>query len=443
MLRCHAVARTALSRGLATVAPRDPKMQGCLVNLVTPFKPGTTEIDYPTLEKHVERQVAAGVSGVIPLGTTGECFAVSYEEHRSVVKCVADVVAGRCHVVPGTAQPSTEDTIKYTRSAKEMGATACLTATPYFNKPSQEGIFQHYAALGAVGLPIVLYNVPGRTNGFATPATLQRIFEAVPELIAVKEATANMDVATEIHKRCAGGLTLLSGDDSLALPLASVGGRGVMSVASNLVPDEMVDLVSKANSGDFAGALQAQVRLFPLFQSMVAEVNPVPVKVGMVRSSGAPTLDHPAAHLSCRHACSSLSIVERSRPCVDRSCSGCAPPTCGYRSCARPTRRRPWCATRSWPWASSEGAPARGGCAPHGLTQAEARAAPSEESADGICGEERQGQEGLRSRVKPSTEDCVAHVGSAMASACYRPGLLSYLLLYWYSLSVQKTEGVG
>eukprot|EP00964_Phaeocystis_antarctica_P098044 scaffold64111_cov69-Phaeocystis_antarctica.AAC.5 len=188
-------------------------MSGVLVNLVTPYKPGTTEIDYETLSKHVDRQVQAGVSGVIPLGTTGECFAVSFEEHRRVIECVVEAVAGRCHVVPGTAQPSTEDTIKYTRQAKEAGATACLTATPYFNKPCQEGIFQHFAALSsAVGLPIVLYNVPGRTNGAATPATLQRLYDAHPELIAVKEATANMDVATEIHMRCGGGLTLLSGE---------------------------------------------------------------------------------------------------------------------------------------------------------------------------------------------------------------------------------------
>ena len=159
---------------------------------------------------------------------------MSYEDHFKVVKHVAEVVKGRCHVVPGTAQPSTDDTIKYQQSAKKAGATASLTATPYFNKPSQEGMFQHYSALSKVGLPIVIYNVPGRTNGFATPATLQRIYEANPEVIAVKEATANMDIATEIHMRCGGGLTVLSGDDSLALPLMAVGGRGVMSVASNL-----------------------------------------------------------------------------------------------------------------------------------------------------------------------------------------------------------------
>jgi 4-hydroxy-tetrahydrodipicolinate synthase len=274
-------ARGLTSRGLATTAPRDPTMSGCLVNLVTPFKPGTTEIDFDVLASTTERQVNAGVSGVIPMGTTGECFAVSFEEHHAIVKHVAEVVNGRCHVVAGTAQPSTADTIKFQESAQKAGATASLTATPYFNKPSQEGMFQHYKEVAKVGLPIVLYNVPGRTNGFATPATLQRIYEACPQLIAVKEATANMDIATEITMRCGGGLTILSGDDSLALPLMAVGGRGVMSVASNLVPDEMVELVRLGLAGEYASALSLQTKLFPLFQSMVAEVNPVPVKVGM------------------------------------------------------------------------------------------------------------------------------------------------------------------
>lgn len=270
----------SLRRGFAT-APRDPKMSGCLVNLVTPFKPGTTEIDFAKLEETTERQVAAGVAGVIPLGTTGECFSVSVEEHREVIAAVANVVAGRCHVVPGTAQASTEDTLKMTRQAKAAGATACLVATPYFCKPGQEGMVQHYAAVSAAGLPIVAYNVPGRTNVTMTPATIQRIFEANPEVVGVKEATANMDVATEITRRCGPALTLLSGDDSLALPLMALGGRGVMSVASNLVPDEMVELCRLGNAGEGEKALELQLKLFPLFQSMVAEVNPVPVKMGM------------------------------------------------------------------------------------------------------------------------------------------------------------------
>jgi 4-hydroxy-tetrahydrodipicolinate synthase len=260
---------------------RDPKMTGCLVNLVTPFKPGTTEIDYPKLAETVERQVTAGVAGVIPLGTTGECFSVSFEEHRKVVESVVETVNGRCHVVPGTAQACTEDTVKYTQSAKEAGATACLVATPYFCKPGQEGMYEHYCKVGSVGLPMVAYNVPGRTNVTMSPATIERIFNAVPELVAVKEATANMDVTTEIRRRCGESLTVLSGDDSTTLPMMALGGRGVMSVASNLVPDEMVQLCALGNAGKYEEALALQLKLFPLFQAMVAEVNPVPVKRGM------------------------------------------------------------------------------------------------------------------------------------------------------------------
>jgi len=273
------IART-IRRGFASGA-RDPKMSGCLVNLVTPFKDGTTEIDFKKLSETTERQVAAGVAGVIPLGTTGESFCVSAEEHRETVACVAEAVAGRCHVVAGTAHSDTAESLRLTLGAKAAGATACLVATPYFCKPGQEGMVAHYTKLATAGLPIVVYNVPGRTNTTMLPATVQRVFESLAEVVAIKEATANMDVATEIRMRCGDGLTLLSGDDSLALPLMSLGGRGVMSVASNLIPDEMVELCALGNAGKYEEALKLQLRLFPLFQSMVAEVNPVPVKIGM------------------------------------------------------------------------------------------------------------------------------------------------------------------
>lgn len=269
-----------MRRGFASGA-RDPKMSGCLVNLVTPYKDGTTEIDFKKLAETTERQVAAGVAGVIPFGTTGESFTMSFEEHRDGVACVADTVAGRCHVVAGTAHSDTAESLRLTQSAKAVGATACLVATPYFCKPGQEGMIAHYTKLATAGLPIVMYNVPGRTNVTMSPATIQRVFESLPEVVAIKEATANMDMATDIRMRCGDGLTLLSGDDSLALPLMSLGGRGVMSVASNLVPDEMVELCALGLAGKYEQALQLQLRLFPLFQSMVAEVNPVPVKIGM------------------------------------------------------------------------------------------------------------------------------------------------------------------
>jgi len=256
---------------------RHLSLKGCLTNLVTPYH-ADGSIDFPQLEKVVERQIEGGVDGVIPMGTTGECFAVTDEEHRDIVAATVAAAAGRVPVVAGTASCSTAQAIKLTTQAKEAGADACLVATPYFNKPNQEGMVAHYTQLASVGLPITMYNVPGRTNVAMTPATVARLFDALPEVVAIKEATANMDIATEIHMRC--GITILSGDDSLALPLMSVGGSGVMSVAANLVPAELSLMCKKGLAGDYDGAREIHMKLFPLFQAMVAEVNPVPVKAG-------------------------------------------------------------------------------------------------------------------------------------------------------------------
>eukprot|EP00658_Telonema_sp_P-2_P084370 TRINITY_DN9355_c0_g1_i12.p1 TRINITY_DN9355_c0_g1~~TRINITY_DN9355_c0_g1_i12.p1 ORF type:complete len:310 (+),score=99.96 TRINITY_DN9355_c0_g1_i12:227-1156(+) len=268
--------RPLSARAVHATQTRSLSLSGVLTNLVTPYTPDGA-VDYDQLEKVVENQIVNGVDGVIPMGTTGECFAVSVEEHRNIVACTVNAAAGRVPVVAGTAQASTADASMLTAQAKEVGATACLMATPYFNKPGQEGMFLHYEQVAKNGLPIVMYNVPGRTNIAMTPETVARCFE-LPEVIAIKEATANMDVATEIKKRC--GITVLSGDDSLALPLMAVGGKGVMSVAANIVPARLTEMVKKGLAGDMAGALEIHMELFPLFQSMVAEVNPVPVKYG-------------------------------------------------------------------------------------------------------------------------------------------------------------------
>jgi 4-hydroxy-tetrahydrodipicolinate synthase len=243
---------------------------------VTPYH-ADGSVNFEQLEAVTERQIENGVNGVIPMGTTGECFAVSDEEHKSIIACTVAAAAGRVPVVAGTASSSTAQTMKLTAQAKEAGADACLVATPYFNKPGQEGMFLHYEQVATVGLPITMYNVPGRTNIAMTPATVARLSE-IPEVIAIKEATANMDVASEIRKRC--GITILSGDDSLALPLMSVGGSGVMSVAANLVPAELSLMCKKGLAGDYDGAREIHLKLFPLFQAMVAEVNPIPVKAG-------------------------------------------------------------------------------------------------------------------------------------------------------------------
>jgi len=274
------LARAAMQqvrRNAVGVQRRNLQLSGVLTNLVTPYT-ADGAVDFDKLENVVNNQIENGVSGVIPMGTTGECFSVSVEEHKDIVTCVVNATAGRVPVVAGTAHCSTAEAKQLTANAKAAGADACLVATPYFNRPGQEGMFLHYEQLAAVGLPITMYNVPGRTNVTMSPATVARCFDNLPEVIAIKEATANMDVATEIKMRC--GITVLSGDDSLALPLMAVGGKGVMSVAANLVPKELAQMVQKGLAGDMQGALEIHMRLFPLFQSMVAEVNPVPVKYG-------------------------------------------------------------------------------------------------------------------------------------------------------------------
>eukprot|EP00656_Telonema_subtile_P018271 TRINITY_DN19857_c0_g1_i1.p1 TRINITY_DN19857_c0_g1~~TRINITY_DN19857_c0_g1_i1.p1 ORF type:complete len:310 (+),score=89.42 TRINITY_DN19857_c0_g1_i1:208-1137(+) len=268
--------RAQISKAPAGIQRRCLSLRGVLTNLVTPYK-ADGSIDFDKLEGVVNNQIENGIDGVIPMGTTGECFAVSIEEHKSIVAATVNATAGRVPVVAGTACSSTSDTVRLTTNAKEAGADACLVATPYFNKPGQEGMFLHYEQVAKVGLPITMYNVPGRTNIAMTPATVARCHE-LPEVIAIKEATANMDIASEIRTRC--GITVLSGDDSLALPLMSVGGQGVMSVAANLVPKQLSEMVHMGLKGDMAGALEIHLKLFPLFQSMVAEVNPVPVKYG-------------------------------------------------------------------------------------------------------------------------------------------------------------------
>jgi len=267
---------TGSVRRLASTQRRCLSLKGCLTNLVTPYH-GDGSIDFDQLEAVVENQIANGVDGVIPMGTTGECFAMTAAEHNDIVTATVKAAAGRVLVVAGTAHCSTAEALQLTSAAKAAGADACLVATPYFNKPNQEGMILHYQQLATAGLPIVMYNVPGRTNITMSPATVATLFE-LPEVVAIKEATANMDVATEINKRC--DIIVLSGDDSLALPLMSVGGQGVMSVAANLVPAQVTEMCHKGLAGDFAGALKIHLELFPLFQTMVAEVNPVPVKAG-------------------------------------------------------------------------------------------------------------------------------------------------------------------
>jgi 4-hydroxy-tetrahydrodipicolinate synthase len=250
---------------------------GMLVALVTPFKNG--QVDYRGIERLVDWHIEQGTEGLVPVGTTGESPTVDVAEHQKIVKTVVERSAGRIPVVAGTGGNATAEAIHLTRYAKDVGADGSLQVCPYYNKPTQEGLYRHFAAIAeAVDLPMVLYNIPGRTGVSLAPGTIARLAE-VPQVVAVKEATGSMDQASEILAQC--DLVVLSGDDSLTLPLMAVGAQGVISVVGNLVPKDMKRLTDAMLAGDVATAQEAHRRLFPLCRAMFIETNPIPVKTAM------------------------------------------------------------------------------------------------------------------------------------------------------------------
>jgi len=248
------------------------------VALVTPFRDG--KIDSDLLREQVEFQVAAGVTCLIPTGTTGESPTLTHDEHERVIADVVQTVAGRIKVMAGTGSNSTDEAIRLTRWAAKEGADAALMVAPYYNKPTQEGFYQHYRAIAeTIEIPICVYNIPGRTGKNIEPETIIRLAE-LPTITMVKEATGSLDQASQIL--CTTDLTLLSGDDSLTLPLMSVGAEGVISVVANIVPLEMKQLVDAFMRDDFAQAMAAHYRLFPLCRDMLSlATNPIPIKAAM------------------------------------------------------------------------------------------------------------------------------------------------------------------
>ena len=227
------------------------KFEGVYTALVTPFRNG--EVDYEALKKLVELQVAGRVSGIVPVGTTGESPTLSPQEHLKVIETVIETAAGRCQVIAGTGANSTEEAVFLTSEAKAVGADATLQVTPYYNKPTQEGLYRHFSTVAdKVGLPVVLYNVPGRSGVPIAEATVARLAKN-PVIMAVKEAAGSVDRVSAILDLC--DITVLSGDDSLTLPMMSVGAKGIISVSSNLIPGEMSAMVRAALEGDFAKAL--------------------------------------------------------------------------------------------------------------------------------------------------------------------------------------------
>lgn len=257
---------------------RGSEFSGVSVALVTPFRDG--KIDSDLLREQVEFQVAAGVTCLIPTGTTGESPTLTHDEHERVIAEVVQAVAGRIKVMAGTGSNSTDEAIRLTRWAAKEGADAALMVAPYYNKPTQEGFYQHYRAIAeTIEIPICVYNIPGRTGKNIEPETIIRLAE-LPTITMVKEATGSLDQASQIL--CTTDLTLLSGDDSLTLPLMSVGAEGVISVVANIVPLEMKQLVDAFMRDDFAQAMAAHYRLFPLCRDMLSlATNPIPIKAAM------------------------------------------------------------------------------------------------------------------------------------------------------------------
>lgn len=250
---------------------------GAMTALVTPFRDG--QVDEARLREQVERQIAAGIDGLVPVGTTGESPTLNTAEHHRVIEVTVQTVNGRVPVIAGVGANATKEALSLHRHAREVGANAGLSVNPYYNKPTQEGLYRHFMTLAdAVDLPIVLYNIPGRTGITMAPATVARLAEH-PNIVAIKEATGVVDIASEIRSLC--DITVLSGDDSLTVPLMAIGATGVISVLSNLVPEKIKQLVQLARNQQYAKAAEAHTALFPLMRSMFLDGNPVGIKFAM------------------------------------------------------------------------------------------------------------------------------------------------------------------
>lgn len=252
------------------------KIQGTYTALITPFTGG--KVDWATLERLIEAQIAAGVEGIVPCGTTGESPTLDHDEHQEVIAFTVRTAKKRTQVIAGTGSNSTAETLELTRFAEKAGADGCLLVSPYYNKPTNEGLTRHFRAVAdAVGIPLIMYNVPGRTGSRMSPELIAKLSEH-KNLCAVKDATGEMDMASDIQRLCGDRLALLSGNDSMTLPIIAIGGRGIISVMSNLIPKEVKALTDAALSGDVAKARAKHLELWDLGKHLFLEANPIPVK---------------------------------------------------------------------------------------------------------------------------------------------------------------------
>lgn len=252
---------------------------GSIVAIVTPFKNG--KVDEDGYRELIEYQITNGTSAIVPCGTTGESATLNMDEHSRVIDIAIEAVNKRVPVIAGTGGNSTAEAIQLTKHAKEAGADATLQVCPYYNKPTQEGLYQHFKAIAnEVSLPQVLYNIPGRTGINLLPETVARLAE-MQEVVSIKEASGNLGQMAEVINLAGDKLTLLSGDDNLTLPVLAIGGKGVVSVVANIVPRDPADLVAAWEKGDLEGARNMFYKLLPLCQSMFYETNPIPVKTAL------------------------------------------------------------------------------------------------------------------------------------------------------------------
>jgi 4-hydroxy-tetrahydrodipicolinate synthase len=255
------------------------RFPGALTALITPFRDGA--IDRDALERIVEDQIAGGSGALVPCGSTGESATLTHEEHIEVVRLVVRCARGRVAVIAGTGSNSTAEATRLTLAAKEAGARAALLISPYYNKPTQEGIYLHYSQIAAATrFPLIVYNIPGRTASKIEATTLARLAE-LDEVVGVKEATGSLDEVQEVIRRCGDALAVYSGDDALTLPIMAVGGTGVISVIGNCLPRQWSAAVGAAVEGDWVAARRQHYALLPLMRALSLETNPIPIKAAM------------------------------------------------------------------------------------------------------------------------------------------------------------------
>ncbi|QJE94640.1 4-hydroxy-tetrahydrodipicolinate synthase [Luteolibacter luteus] len=255
--------------------------RGTYTALITPFR--DDRIDTAAFKALIDRQVAAGITGIVPVGTTGESPTLDMDEHIEVIRLAAEYAAGRCQVVAGTGANSTKEAIELTQAAEKVGATGTLQVCPYYNKPSQEGVYRHFRTVAEnTGLPVMLYSVPGRSGIEIGVETTARLAADCKNIVSIKEAGGSVERVNQLFQAVPADFSILSGDDPLTLPFMSCGAVGLVSVTSNLVPEVLVKLVQLCLDGDFTGALAQQKQFYPLFRGLMSlDVNPVPIKTAV------------------------------------------------------------------------------------------------------------------------------------------------------------------